>query len=409
MNNKIGIYIHIPFCVRKCPYCGFYSVPLPSKDDSNKWNRPSCSTKEDGSICSNGSVEDVLYTYKNRILAEIKEFAESTSGYIVDSIFFGGGTPSIMPAEYIDEILTVIDNSFHVTYDCEISLEANPFTISASGLRDTQAVAYSEAVSSRVNRLSIGVQSFDDEVLKTLGRVHNAAEAEEAFRAAREAGFYNINIDLMFGIPGQSIKQWERTLNKAIELNPEHISFYSLQIEEGTTYFERFERDEFDELPDEIDRKMYHLAIKRLKAAGYKHYEISNAAKPGFECRHNLKYWTGQEYVGFGDSAASYINGARYTMMNGERMDLHINSKFDDMSEYAFTGLRLTSGLNYGEFKSKFGIDFREAFADRWGELKEFFDSGALVQCVDAEGRPNRLALTEKGIDISNKIMAVFV
>ena len=370
MNGSLGVYIHIPFCVRKCPYCGFYSQPVKSAEE--------------------------LRAYTDRILTEIDEFcSEQRDGYVVDSIFFGGGTPSIMPAECIEKILSVINKSFYVTQDCEITLEANPCTV--------------RELPSGVNRLSIGVQSFDDDVLKTLGRVHTATEAEDAFKAARAAGFDNINLDLMFGIPRQTMEQWVRTLEKAIELNPEHISFYSLQIEEGTPYLERFGRGEFDELPDEVDREMYHTAIRLLKDAGYKHYEISNAAKPGFECRHNLKYWTGKPYIGFGDSAASYIGGARYTMMNGERKDFYINSTFDDVSECAFTGLRLTSGLNYGEFKSKFGIEFREAFADRWEELKEFFDSGALVEYVDAEGTPMRLALTEKGIDISNRIMAIFV
>ena len=222
------------------------------------------------------------------------------------------------------------------------------------------------------------------------------------------------------------MKQWTDTLEKAIALNPEHISFYSLQIDEGTPYYKKFMAGDFDELPEEVDRDMYHTAIRILKDAGYKHYEISNAAKPGFECRHNLKYWTGQEYIGFGDSASSYIRadaiadgskaiessyigGMRYTMMNGEKTDVHVNSKFDDMSEFAFTGLRLTRGINYGEFKSRFGIDFRDAFFDRWNDLREFFDSGALKEYVSNEGEPTSLVITEKGIDISNRIMAVFV
>ena len=375
-TNNLGIYIHIPFCVRKCPYCGFYSHPLENAEE--------------------------LRIYKDRLIKEINDFCTARGDNpkrTVDSIFIGGGTPSLMPTDYIDEILSVINNSFHVTRDCEITLEANPFTLGTVPLANFPAV----------NRLSIGVQSFDDGVLKTLGRVHTAREAEEAFVSARAAGFDNINLDLMFGIPGQTLGQWTKTLEKAISLNPEHISFYSLQIEEGTPYYKRFMDGDFDELPEELDRDMYHTAIRMLKAAGYKHYEISNAAKPGFECRHNLKYWTGQEYIGFGDSAASYINGVRYTMMDGEKTDVHVNSKFDDMSEFAFTGLRLTRGINYGEFKGRFGIDFREAFSDRWDDLAEFFDSGALKQYVANDGTPASLVITEQGIDISNKIMAVFV
>lgn len=393
-TNNLGIYIHIPFCVRKCPYCGFHSHPLENAEE--------------------------LRIYKDRLIKEIYYFCTARGDNpkrTVDSIFIGGGTPSIMPTDYIDEILSVINNCFHVTRDCEITLEANPFTMGTVPLVKNDRVSGEPFASgtvpianfSAVNRLSIGVQSFDDDVLKTLGRIHNADEAAKAFEMARSAGFDNINLDLMFGIPGQTMGQWTKTLEKAIALNPEHISFYSLQIEEGTPYYKRFMDGDFDELPEELDRDMYHTAIRMLKAAGYKHYEISNAAKPGFECRHNLKYWTGKEYVGFGDSAASYIDGARYTMMNGERVDYHINSKFDDMSEYAFTGLRLTSGLDYGAFKSKFGIDFREAFSDRWDELKVFFESGALIQYVDNEGTPVNLVISERGIDISNKIMAIFV
>ncbi|MBO4236029.1 MAG: radical SAM family heme chaperone HemW [Firmicutes bacterium] len=401
MKNNIGIYIHIPFCVKKCLYCGFLSAPFTDETE--------------------------LIAYKDMLVSEIEacyvatECGESRS--VVDSIFIGGGTPSVMPVECIAQILSVVNNKFYVTKDCEITIETNPGTLDAQKLADYSRMG--------INRLSIGVQSFDDDVLKILGRIHTAKEAVEAFKMARSAGFININIDLMFGISGQTMEQWNSTLKKAIELNPEHISFYGLQIEEGTPYYERFMAGDFDELPDELDRDMYHTAIGMLRSAGYKHYEISNAAKPGFECRHNLKYWTGQEYIGFGDSAASYIRidesagscnteertgaasvyivGMRYTMMNGEKTCLHVNSKFDDMSEYAFTGLRLTRGINYRAFKERFGIDFREAFADRWNELTELFESGVLIEYVSNEGEPVSLTITEQGFDISNRIMAVFV
>lgn len=414
MTNNLGIYIHIPFCVRKCPYCGFLSAP----------------------VCD----EAELAAYKARLVDEINSWdgerrhlgaegckldeESANTARRVDSIFIGGGTPSIMPIEYIAEILSVVNNKFYVMPDCEITMEANPGTLTEEKLVELSQIPMTKTVG--INRLSIGVQSFDDDVLKTLGRIHTAEEAVEAFKMARSAGFTNINIDLMFGIPQQTMKQWTDTLEKAIALNPEHISFYSLQIEEGTPYYKKFMAGDFDELPEEVDRDMYHTAIRILKDAGYKHYEISNAAKPGFECRHNLKYWTGQEYIGFGDSASSYIRadaiadgskaiessyigGMRYTMMNGEKTDVHVNSKFDDMSEFAFTGLRLTRGINYGEFKSRFGIDFRDAFFDRWNDLREFFDSGALKEYVSNEGEPASLVITEKGIDISNRIMAVFV
>lgn len=389
-DKRIGIYIHIPFCLKKCPYCGFYSAP-PAP------NLPDCSEK--------GIRDDFIYDnicirkYKERIISEIKSF--DAARRTADSIFFGGGTPTLMPPIYIEEIINAIKEKFTVPYDCEITMEGNPGTFDKEKL-----TKYYEA---GVNRLSIGIQSFDDEVLKTLGRIHDASEAEDAFLAARAAGFDNINLDLMFGIPEQTISKWTSTIQKAIKLNPEHISFYSLQLEEGTPYLESFERGEFEEIPDEVDRDMYHLAIRELKAAGYKHYEISNASKPGFECRHNLKYWTGQEYVGFGDSAASYIDGTRYTMMLGDKKDFHVNSEFDEMSEFMFTGLRLTAGINYGMFKARFGVDLEDAFKDRWDLLSEFFASGMLTRYVDVEGNPVSLVITEKGLDVSNKIMAVFV
>ena len=389
-DKRIGIYIHIPFCLKKCPYCGFYSAP-PAP------NLPNCGVE---SIRDDFIYDNIcIRKYEERIINEIKNF--DSAGRTADSIFFGGGTPTLMPPIYIEEIINAIKEKFSVPYDCEITMEGNPGTFDKEKL-----TKYYEA---GVNRLSIGIQSFDNEVLKTLGRIHDAAEAENAFLAARAAGFDNINLDLMFGIPGQTISKWTSTIQKAIKLNPEHISFYSLQLEEGTPYLESFERGEFDEIPDEVDRDMYHLAIRELKAAGYKHYEISNASKPGFECRHNLKYWTGQEYVGFGDSAASYIDGTRYTMMLGDKKDFYVNSEFDEMSEFMFTGLRLTAGVNYGMFKARFGVDLEDAFKDRWNLLSEFFESGMLKRYVDMEGNPVSLVITEKGLDVSNKIMAIFV
>ena len=424
---RLGIYLHIPFCVRRCPYCGFYSQGL--------------------DVTSSRLPEE----YRQRLLASIRHYGDpqgfrvadeeskqqeagfSLREHQVDSIFFGGGTPTLLPASAFAEILAAIRENFRVSADCEITTEANPGTIDREKLRELKQAG--------VNRLSIGVQSFADPVLKTLGRIHTAAQAEEAFYAAREAGFDNINLDLMFAIPGQSRGQWIRTLEKAIALAPEHLSFYSLQIEEGTPYYRDWEAGKLRETDDVTDRAMYHDAIRVLEENGYRHYEISNAAKPGFECRHNLKYWQGEEYLGVGDSAASYLlrrdqalrgeqsagepgtglpvaeleknrpvlRGVRFTEWQGTLTDVHFNSEFDDWSEYAFTALRLRQGLDYGSFRGRFGIGFREAFADRWGELDEFFAAGYLKQYVTAEGQPTRLVLTEAGIDISNRIMAVFV
>ena len=418
----MGIYIHVPFCLRKCPYCGFYSKAVGRPAEGNF-------AEEEGDFAGekwllDRSTEDEIAVYIERVIGEISRLSSKyASGRIVDSIFFGGGTPTVLKSEEIIAILDAVRRNFSLSFDCEISIETNP---GIGNLGEPYEVKLARLNEAGFNRLSIGIQSFDHEVLGYLGRIHSSQEAEEAFRLGRNAGFHNINLDLMFGIPGQTLKVWKETLDKAISLKPEHISFYSLQIEEGTPYYERFMAGTMNELPDETDREMYHLAIGELKKAGYKHYEISNAAFPGFECRHNLKYWTLKEYLSFGPAASSYIDGARFTWpsecfinednsgdyINGKlegMPDYHINSRFDDMSEFVFTGLRLTGGINYGEFQSRFGEDIHEAFGDRWHELKPFFESGALVEYRDAEGNLVSMKLSEKGIDVSNKIMAVFV
>ena len=380
-DNKLGIYIHVPFCIRKCPYCGFYSKAV------------------GGSFDVHGEEYKV---YKDKLIKSIKEYGEVSMGKTVDSIFFGGGTPTVLRAHDLIGILGEIKDAYAVPEDCEISVEANPGTVDKEKLK--------KMVDWGFNRLSLGIQSFDDDVLKTLGRIHTAKEAEEAFLMAREAGFRNINLDLMFGIPGQSVSTWVRTLEKALSLRPEHISFYSLQLEEGTPFFKKFEAGELQELPDVVDREMYHFAIRMLKDAGYHHYEISNAALPGFECRHNIKYWTLNEYLGFGPTAAAFSAGYRRTMDEDQvETDFHHNSDFDNMSEFVFTGLRMTRGINYGEFRARFGIGFEEAFAECMEELEEYIRDGFVRRDVDAEGNRMSIRLTEKGIDISNQILSLFV
>lgn len=342
----------------------------------------------------------------DRLIRDISCFASDYAfGRKVDSIFFGGGTPTVLPVEELIRVLNHIKTDFCVASDCEISIESNPGSLNLDKLKALEQGGF--------NRLSIGVQSFDDGILKTLGRIHDSHEAKRAFWDAKEAGFENINLDLMFGIPGQSLGQWRETLEEAISLRPNHISFYSLQIEEGTPYYESFEKGRLVELPEDEDREMYHTAIRMLKDGGYKHYEISNGAFPGFECRHNLKYWTLKEYLGIGPSASSYIEGKRMTFEpdidGSDFSEYHINSPFDNMSEYMFTGLRLSSGVYNYDFRNRFGMDIKEAFQDRWHELGPFFKRGDLVQYVDNEGNPSRLAITEKGFDIANKIMSIFV
>ncbi len=313
--------------------------------------------------------------------------------YEIDTIFIGGGTPSLPDPALIGRILESLSENFSIDTDAEITMETNPGTLTEDRLRDYRSFG--------INRLSIGVQSLDNRILKTLGRIHTAEEFLENFALARQAGFDNINLDLMFAVPGHTMEIWENTLDQVLELSPEHLSFYSLQIEEGTPFYRMFCDGVIREIPDELDRQMYHRAIGKLSGAGYVHYEISNAAKPGYRCRHNLKYWSMDEYLGIGSSASSYIDGVRFT--EPPNPEFHINTKEDDMSEFVFTGLRKTCGIELAEFEKRFSQDFWQVYGDRKAELADFFTEGKLIE------EDGRLRLSEAGIDISNAIMAVFV
>ena len=366
--KKLGIYIHVPFCLAKCKYCGFYS--------------------------QGGATEAEQREYVESLLSDIEEYGRVYGEeYIVDTVFIGGGTPSILPSPYIGEILDCIRDCFTVEEDAEVSMESNPKTLTYENL-----LAYRKA---GINRLSIGVQSLDDDCLKALGRVHTAADFRRNFIMAREAGFDNINMDLMFAIPGHTMEVWEETLDEAIKLGPEHISFYSLQIEEGTPFYDMYRKGEFDQVPDDIDRDMYHRAIAKLKEAGYEHYEISNACKPGRECRHNLKYWSMEDYLGIGPSASSYMKGVRFA--EAPLMEFHENTQEDDMAEFAFTGLRKACGIAFDDFEKRYGRKFWDVFADKREELEPYFSAGQLIETEKG------LALSEEGFDISNAIMALFV
>lgn len=369
-QQKLGIYIHIPFCLQKCLYCGFYS--------------------------SGGSSLSRQEAYVEELLEDIRAYGEVYGQkYVVDTVFIGGGTPSILPAALIGKVMEQLRRCFSFDEDknMEITIESNPRTLSQEKL-----LAYR---SFGINRLSIGVQSFDDEILKNLGRVHDSCDAVHSFQLARQCGFDNINLDLMFAVPGHTMEIWEKTLKEATGLQPEHISFYSLQIEEGTPYYEMFQRGEIEEIPDELDRRMYHRAIDVLKKSGYNHYEISNVAKTGRQCRHNLKYWSLSDYLGIGSGASSYMEGIRFT--EAPFPEFHQNTKEDDMCEFVFTGLRKTCGIDLLAFEKRFGAPFWEVYGDRQGELADFFSSGYLLE----EG--DWLRISEEGIDISNQIMAVFV
>ncbi len=381
-TKNLGIYIHIPFCVKKCKYCGFLSFPNMDKN--------------------------VIAQYVNSLKREIKAWEERIQEeYIIDTIFMGGGTPSILEIEQIKGILELIPNK---TKDCEITMEANPKTFNSEDLQ-----GYKEA---GINRLSIGIQSFDVGLLRTIGRIHSSSEGEKAFKMARKAGLDNINIDLMFSLPGQSIEKWEKTLKKAVKLGPDHISFYGLQIEENTPFYKSFKNDEYDFPGIETEKEMYYKALDILKNAGYVHYEISNSARD-FDhiCKHNMKYWTMKEYLGLGLGASSFYGGKRF--QNTSNLDEYLN-KIDYLAVYnnarpegikdiagetVFTGLRLIDGLDLGIFKEKVGEDFWKFYRPIQSTIKNYLQTNSLV----FDESSNKIKIHKDSIMKSNSIMSEFV
>lgn len=382
-NKNPGIYVHIPFCVRKCNYCAFLS---------------------------GASDEALRERYVKALCEEIRIRARLMSDHahgVFDTIFFGGGTPSLLSSDQIARIISELKMKFDIASEAEITLESNPATLSMESLRGYRQ--------SGVNRLSMGVQSMNDEILKRLGRIHTAGDVIRDVQNAREAGFDNINLDLMFAVPGSSLETTLIDIEAVTSLGPEHISFYSLQLEEGTAFFKEFERGELKEVPDEIDRAMYHAGTKLLKEKRYEHYEISNFAKRGYESRHNLKYWEMAPYMGLGLGASSFIDNSR--VMNVSSLEdyfeltskgapptaeVHENSKRDSVAEAVFTGLRKIEGIRYEDVLGSYE-KFWEYYSDVFEEAREYEREGKLI--IDEEG----MRLTSDGIDISNSIMALFV
>lgn len=389
MKNKrpLELYVHIPFCARKCGYCDFLSAP--AKDP-------------------------VQMAYAQKLIEEIVTVSAAYEEYEVSSIFIGGGTPSILPGEWIKEIMKAIGGQFAVREDAEITIEVNPGTVTMEKLEHYR--------DSRINRISIGLQSGEDQELKEIGRIHTYDDFLKTFQQVRMAGFTNVSIDLMSALPGQTMETWEKTLKKVVMLRPEHISAYSLIIEENTPFFDRYGEDssgngEYPPLPDEdTERQMYWFTQEYLQKHGYVHYEISNYGRPGFSCRHNLGYWNGTEYLGLGLGASSYVNHHRFhneadldryleldfqkAWENGLYQDIEHLSPEARMEEFMFLGLRMMEGVSGSDFVKLFGQNMWNIY----GDVIEKLEKEGLIKV-----RQPRIWLTERGIDVSNYVMAQFL
>lgn len=402
-----GLYIHIPFCVKKCNYCDFLSAP---------------------------ATDEIIEAYVKELIEEIKyksfafENIYDEDSNDVDTIFIGGGTPSILSGKSIKEIMKAVDKNFYIMPGAEITMEVNPGTLSLGNEESVEErlAAWKDA---GINRISMGLQSANDEELKELGRIHDYNTFKENFENLRAAGFNNINVDLMSALPYQTVESYESTLRTVCELGPEHISAYSLIIEEGTPFFEKYSEDckrrEAGEKPtslpsEEDERKMYEITKSVLGEYGYSRYEISNYAKPGYECKHNIRYWKREEYLGLGLGASSLIGNKRYknlsdlddylglfteeeylqyVSMYDETEELDINARKE---EFMFLGLRMMEGVNSGNFDEEFGPgEFEKTYGDKMKDL----ENKGLVESVDKIN----WKLTTKGIDVSNVVLAEFL
>lgn len=364
-----GLYIHIPFCVKKCEYCDFVSF-------ANKNSR--------------------FEAYIDALKREMKRY----KGEEINTVFIGGGTPSVLPCELIKELCEAVKENFRISTDAEWTIEVNPGTMSEEKAR--------LMLSCGINRISVGVQSFNDSELKAAGRIHTAAEAEETIVMLENCGFTNISIDLMESLPLQTKESFKQTLKKAVELPVSHISAYSLIIEDGTPIKEKYETGVYSLPDEETDREMYRYTGEFLAECGFYRYEISNYARQGFESRHNIKYWSCDEYIGLGAAAHSYMNGERYSntecledyIKGSEKINSEILSEDDMIGEFMMLGLRRICGVSAAEFEKR----FKRKIEDVYGAvLEKFIKTGFM------EKKDGYYSLTENGLDVANSIICEFV
>lgn len=376
-KEKLGIYIHIPFCKSKCGYCDFCSHPPVSAQEIER--------------------------YLNALLLHMQDFSAAAENCTVDTVYFGGGTPTMLTAKQLCTLLCGVRDSFTLAKDVEITAEANPGTVDRHALRTLCKGGF--------NRISFGLQSADDAELRALGRIHTVADFTRAYDDARRAGFSNISLDLMYGIPRQTRDSFRRTLAFARDLSPEHLSVYGLKIEAGTPFYAA--RDRLPLPDEETEYNMYFDAHRMLGDAGYEHYEISNFARPGFRSQHNLRYWLDEKYLGFGVAAHSYFNNQRYAYTTD--IDAYIREMetptdmsailaectdidvFTKETEYVMLRLRLFDGISLSAYRAEFGRDFLA----KYGKKLERYLAGGFV-CANAD----RVALTAKGMYVSNYILS---
>ena len=378
-QKPLGLYIHIPYCIHKCGYCDFNSHPIK---------------------------HDEMDDYINALAIEIKHYAKIySSTYYISTIFLGGGTPTTLTTFQLDRVFKECVNEFTIASDAEITIEANPATINLDQLKSIRHTGY--------NRISIGVQSFDKAELKLLDRAHGPEEIHSTVDLARKAGFDNLSIDLMFAVPNQSISSWENNLNKALEKNPEHLSTYNLTIEQGTTFSKLQSNGKLIMPDDDHQLELYKRTIECLTKKGFHHYEISNFARKGKECKHNITYWENTNTLGLGAGASSYMNGTRFKNTN---LPAHYIRKVTDeeiaveqsetlesrqaMGETIMLGLRLLKGISIHQFEKRFQVSFINLFKNVLSSLKK---RGLVIIEKD------HLRLSRKGLFLADSVILEFI
>jgi oxygen-independent coproporphyrinogen-3 oxidase len=393
-RKPFSLYVHIPFCTAKCTYCDFNSY---------------------------AGQDSLMTPYARAVETEARLWSPHVSGRAVETVFFGGGTPSLLPLPEMEIITNALRSEFDIDPEAEISLEANPGTVDAAHLRGLRRLGF--------NRVSFGVQSFHDDELRTLERIHDADEVDDAYRWARQAGFEDVNLDLIYGLQWQTLEGWQANLNRAIAMGPEHLSLYALTQEDGTPLTRDVARGRSQGPDLDLQADMFEWSIERMKAAGYRHYEVSNWSRPGRECRHNLTYWRNGDWLGLGAGAHSHLFGERFAdaaspsryialvdqqatsnKQQGERSDqvpsmaqIGMQEAYDEareMSETAFLALRLREGLDLSAFERRFGVSFERVFGDAMSETQAL----GLTELVDG-----RLRLRDEAVLLGDEAFVRFL